>query len=472
MQNPRLQQLQSRSRLSRSERRELRTLQRAERQNAQQNLQPQNAQTVQQNRLQQLQSKNRLSRAERRELRQLQHDERQNARQQQQQQQNQPAAATVQDQQPRALRTRAVSAQQAAQGRFASGLRAYAANANARFAGRRAARLSSRTAWQLGLLAPHVPWRGPVYWPYAYNDVFYYTFWPEAYDPGYWAYAYDDFFDGMFFPDGAPYAEYAAEGPYAGPDGRTTTGSAPSRAAAPGRITQATRDFCAEQTKGVTAWPLEQIAEAVQPTEDQKGLLENLRQASEEAAARFKEACPESVPMTPTGRLQAMIQRLQATDEAIKTVKPALEAFYHSLSNEQKARFNEIGPHVGQQRQQRAASNNTQAAQANCSGEKAGLSNLPINRIEETVRPTDAQGAALDKLDEAMQKAIAILREACPNTIPQTPVGRLDVMQKRVEALIEAANAVGPALEEFYTSLNDEQKAKLNRLGRDTAQGG
>ena len=78
----------------------------------------------------------------------------------------------------------------------------------------------------------------------------------------------------------------------------------------------------------------------------------------------------------------------------------------------------------------------------------------------------------MDKLDEAMQKAVAILREACPNTIPQTPVGRLDVMQKRVEALIEAANAVGPALEEFYTSLNDEQKAKLNRLGRDTAQGG
>ena len=52
----------------------------------------------------------------------------------------------------------------------------------------------------LGLLAPYVPWRGPVYWPYAYNDVFYYTFWPEAYDPGYWAYAYDDFFDGMSSP--------------------------------------------------------------------------------------------------------------------------------------------------------------------------------------------------------------------------------------------------------------------------------
>ena len=88
------------------------------------------------------------------------------------------------------------------------------------------------------------------------------------------------------------------------------------------------------------------------------------------------------------------------------------------------------------------------------------------------MRPTDAQGAALDKLDAAMQKAIERLREACPNTIPQTPVGRLDVMQKRVEAMIDAANTVRPALEEFYASLNDEQKAKFNRLGREHAQQG
>ena len=88
------------------------------------------------------------------------------------------------------------------------------------------------------------------------------------------------------------------------------------------------------------------------------------------------------------------------------------------------------------------------------------------------MRPTDAQGAALDKLDAAMQKAIERLREACPNTISQTPVGRLDVMQKRVEAMIDAANTVRPALDEFYASLNDEQKAKFNRLGREHAQQG
>jgi hypothetical protein len=146
-----------------------------------------------------------------------------------------------------------------------------------------------------------------------------------------------------------------------------------------------------------------------------------------------------------------------------------LVAFTNSLSDEQKARFNEVGTQLGQPKQRSATQSQPEA---NCSGEKAGISNLAVNRIEAAVRPTEAQGAALDQLDAAMQKAVQALNSACPNAIPQTPVGRLDVMQKRVEAMIDAANIVRPALEEFYISLNDEQKAKLNRLGRDTAQSG
>jgi hypothetical protein len=43
-------------------------------------------------------------------------------------------------------------------------------------------------------------------------------------------------------------------------------------------------------------------------------------------------------------------------------------------------------------------------------------------------------------------------------------------MQKRLEAMIEAANTVRPALEEFYGSLDNEQKARLNQLGRNGAR--
>jgi hypothetical protein len=170
--------------------------------------------------------------------------------------------------------------------------------------------------------------------------------------------------------------------------------------------------------------------------------------------------------MTPPGRLQAIVLRLQATDQAIKTVKPSLAAFYDALNDEQKARFSEVGAQLGQPVRPDAKQ---MKSQASCGADKTAISGLAINRIEETVRPTETQGAALDRLDEAIQKAVDTLRRACPNTDPQTPVGRLNSMQHRLEAMIDAANIARPALEEFYASLNDEQKARFNRLGRETA---
>ena len=169
--------------------------------------------------------------------------------------------------------------------------------------------------------------------------------------------------------------------------------------------------------------------------------------------------------MTPSGRLQAMTLRLQATLDAVKLVRPPLEKFYGSLSDEQKARFNELGPEIGRNEQRTAASQQ----QGDCGGEKSGLSGLAIDRIEDMIQPTAAQLTALDRLSDALSKAVDTLQKACPTTIATTPVGRLETMQQRLEAMIEAANTVRPALDDFYASLSNEQKAKLNRLSR-TAQ--
>jgi hypothetical protein len=333
---------------------------------------------------------------------------------------------------------------------------------------RRALRLAARAAWRRGAHAHHVPWRGATYWPYVYADVFYYTFWPYAYEPAYWGYVYDDFFDGIFFPDGAPYVEYA-EGPYQGPYVRETTGSAPRRAT-PGRVTQAARQVCAEPDKGITAWPFDRIAAAIKPNAEQKELLAQMEQAAEEAADRLKQACPENLPMTPGGRLQAMTLRLQATLDAVKLVRPPLEKFYESLNDEQKARFNEIGPDIGRDAKRTASSRPDSPQQGDCSGAKSGLSGLAIDRIEEVVQPTEAQLGGIDRLSEALDKAVAALQAACPITVALTPVGRLEAMQNRLEAMIEAANLVRPALDDFYASLSNEQKAKFNRLDRQTAR--
>jgi hypothetical protein len=48
--------------------------------------------------------------------------------------------------------------------------------------------------WRGGLV---VGWIGPLFWPYAYDDVFDYLYWPYAYDD-FWPYAYDDIYYGIY----------------------------------------------------------------------------------------------------------------------------------------------------------------------------------------------------------------------------------------------------------------------------------
>jgi hypothetical protein len=414
----------------------------------------QQRQTAVQNRLDRLQQRaerGRLGRADRRELHRLERVQRQ----------LQPTAPGIARDEQRVNRAARVTPQRAMRERFAANF-ANGDRGARRF--ERAGRLAAQAAWRQGHRAAYVPWRGAVYWPYAYTDIFHYAFWPDAYEPAYWAYAYDDFYDGIFFPDGAPTIDYAYQGPYyQGADVRQTTGSVRARGT-PGRLDQATRAFCAEQARSVTALPFGRIEQAVRPINDQKAFFADLKKAAADAAAQFRDACPDAVPLTPLGRLEAMTMRLHAALDAIRIIRPALAAFYESLTDEQKARFNEIGPDL--EREPRTAANGA----ANCRGGKAGLAELPIDSIEAIVQPTRAQEAALGRLHDAIAKSVAKLSEACAAATPGAPVGRLDAMQKRLEAMLAAAQDIRPALEEFYAALDDEQKAKFNRLSRVSAQ--
>jgi len=44
-------------------------------------------------------------------------------------------------------------------------------------------------------------------------------------------------------------------------------------------------------------------------------------------------------------------------------------------------------------------------------------------------------------------------------------VERLDFMEKRMEAMLQAIKTVRPAFETFYASLGDDQKARLDSVG-------
>src|SRR5258706_612579 len=370
---------------------------------------------------------------------------------------------------PAAAQRTAVAAavQAAARGRFAARFRN---NADPRAQVALAARLNGwapRNAWRHHVHAAFVPWLGPVFWPYVYSDIFDYTFWPEAYDDAYWAYAYDDLIDTVFWDNGSPYSAYASIAPNGSvaPDGYIEPGGAivgSSRLRErSGLSPQALRQLCRNPDRGITAWPFAEITRALRPTSEQRTLLDQVKSVAGQAADALKNSCSDTYALTPPGRLRAMINRISATLEAVRMVRPALEAFYNALSDEQRARFNTLSPRLP------AASEDQPQQEAkaeSCGASKSSLTGLPIERIDAVLRPTGAQKGALDRLSAATKKAVHGLQAACPDEVPVTPVGRLQAMEKRLSAMLQAANQMQPALDDFYASLTTEQKARFNTL--------
>ena len=300
-----------------------------------------------------------------------------------------------------------------------------------------------------------IGWVGPLFWPYAYDDFVDYTFYPYAYDT-FWPYAYDDFYDGMFGAYAQGYGgTYAAVGPPESYGGRRSAKGNGGNGSIGGRSVGA--DLCSGQTAGLTDWPIERIAQTVEPNDAQRAALDELKNATAKALDILKAACPTALPSTPTGRIEAMRQRLEAMQQAVRTVRPALDKFYESLNDEQKARFSALGSDDNQQQAQR---NLTQA----CGERASGIASLPLQRIERAVQPDEAQRAGLKELQDATSEAVNLLRSDCPTDRALTPVGRLQAMEQRLDAMLRAVQTVEPALQKFYASLGDEQKERFNRL--------
>jgi LTXXQ motif family protein len=300
-----------------------------------------------------------------------------------------------------------------------------------------------------------IGWVGPLFWPYAYDDFVDYTFYPYAYDT-FWPYAYDDFYDGMFGAYALGYdGTYASVGP-SGSGGGYGRRAYALGGTSGGRSVEA--DLCSGQTAGLTDWPIERIAHTVEPNDAQRAILDELRNATAQALDQLKVACPTELPSTPTGRLAAMRHRLEAMVSAVRTMRPVIEKFYNSLNDEQKARFNALSPDESDQQQ--AQRNLTQV----CGERASGIAGLPLERIERTAQPDGAQRSALKALQDATSEAANLLSSECPTYRALTPIVRLQAMEQRLDAMLHAVQTVQPALEKFYSSLDDEQKERFNRL--------
>ena len=306
---------------------------------------------------------------------------------------------------------------------------------------------------------------GPVFWPYAYDDFIDYTFFPYAYDT-FWPSAYDDVFNGIYGAYGPAYSNYISDPTDDGGTihvygDETGTWVAP-KGLSSGAATLAAKGthICSGQAEGLADYPVQRIAQQVQPNQDQQALLNNLKAVTAQALETMRAACPDDLPSTPTGRLAAMRHRVEAMLQAVRVIEPPLQRFYQSLSDEQKERFNALdAENIG------AGENQKRDVAQLCSAAMQGTNLSTITRIDQSLRLTDAQEANFNALKAASIRVGDILKEACPNEPVLTPTARLAQIKRRLEALVQILDTVQPTLVNFYGSLDDEQKARFNRFG-------
>jgi hypothetical protein len=308
---------------------------------------------------------------------------------------------------------------------------------------------------------------GPVFWPFFAGDLLAFTFWPWGYYDPFWAYGNMFVWDAMFWPGPqygyAPYDDIYGGYAYGGPARMRiarrvtpeTTGSVTGNA----NLAQS----CGGLAPGVTELPIDKMQRSLQLNDDQLKSLNALKAASSQASETLNASCSGELSLTPLGRLDTVQKRLDGMLQAWGTLRTPLDDFYNSLNDEQKQRFAALNPVPNGHRERRGSASGDNLA-ALCSSHAEGFTQLPVQRVEQAVKPTQQQQDALEKLKAASTEATNQLQTSCPANAPHTAIDRFDAVGKRLNAMASAIKTVRPALADFYSSLTDEQKARFNNL--------
>jgi hypothetical protein len=351
-------------------------------------------------------------------------------------------------------------------------------------------------------------WVGPLFWPFAYDDVYDYVMWGYGDGPGFWDYGYNDIYAGIFtpydyddltgyLPPGAATARARQASPataglvnspaIADPaTSQATSRPATSQAMAHPATPQATArpttsqaiaqpaaskaiihlapnhlaQMCGEDSRDIAGLPIDQIQQAIAPNKAQIAALDDLGNASMKAAQNIRAACPTQISANAPARLAIMQQRVEAMIAAVGTVQPALDKFYGLLNDGQKARLNGIGPNQGSRS---ATARNSLVP--NCGSAQPGATDWPTTEIEARLHLTITQRAGLTVLVDASAKASGMLQDACQSDVTLTPPARLAAIGKRLDIMLLALKTVQAALDGFYDQLTEEQKAESEAIG-------
>ncbi|WXU25761.1 Spy/CpxP family protein refolding chaperone [Bradyrhizobium sp. A5] len=298
-------------------------------------------------------------------------------------------------------------------------------------------------------------WVGPVFWPFAHDDITNAIILGDATSLS--LYGYGDIYAAIF----APYAatELAA---YAAPPVRR------------GRRVPTLDAVCDASDSG--GLPVDRIASAVQPNELQRAVLDELAAAWRFARDTIRTACPARPPASATERLGLMQTRIEAMIKAADAIAPPLAKFESLLDDGQKAKLEAISSErlaalsAGQRNDEKGPSACASGydprydVQAQRQYEQLVQQQWPAAEIASTLGLDEVARARLDVLQDTTLRTMETL-SACPTKPAATPQARLAAVKARLETMLQAVKGVGDALDDFEVDLSDVQKAGFEAIG-------
>lgn len=189
------------------------------------------------------------------------------------------------------------------------------------------------------------------------------------------------------------------------------------------------------------------IRAEVRPDSKQMPLLQKLGEALGMASGYLTKSCPPQLPAQPIARLQLMQGQIQALTMALDIVRPPLQQFEQSLTDSQRSRFADM--------------RSARSAGADSCGAAAVPTNWSIDQISQAVQTTDDQRDALDGLRQAFTGAASDLYAHCPQSLPGTPLARLEAIESRLDASWRAVLAMQVALGKFEAQLSAAQRNRF-----------
>jgi hypothetical protein len=274
-------------------------------------------------------------------------------------------------------------------------------------------------------------WAGPLYWPYATDDLLGYALQPSNAGIRFWGHGARDLADAMFVRPGTASANW--------------------------------NEMCGAQ-RPLNAWT-DEIAQVVQPNEAQRAKLDDLGAAFEQADKSIRGTCPTAETKGPVQRVDVMRDRLWAMRQAVVLMRPPLEGFYQSLDERQRTLLNDMRATTGST--EPAGATPAQISLHVCADPAAAAVPWPNAQIERRVRPSNEQRQSLQTLQATTQGMGQLLMASCPRQVPATVLERLDAAEKRLDAMLYAARVIEPQLRTVHSALRDDQRTAFDALGQE-----